>query len=304
MKKIIPLMRREWLQHRFGWALMALVPLLLGLLLTGFGHVQIGSEEADIAGDALPVMLASVSIAATTALVFIIVWVSSLIIVSGLARRDHGDRSVEFWLSLPASHSASLGSPMLVHLLLAPAVALAVGLLSGYAISAMLVSRVVGVDAWLALPWTDIVPATLAVALRLLLGLPLATLWLLPLILTVVLLTAWFKRWGWVILTVGVGLGGVLLDRVFGQPLLSQVIRELMQHATHAFVNNPDFGQTVQSPADAFAALRAVPGWALVDAGRALRDLASPLLVGGLLFAAGCFALLVQWRERGAGASS
>jgi ABC-2 type transport system permease protein len=49
--------------------------------------------------------------------------------------------------------------------------------------------------------------------------------------------------------------------------------------------------------------LRALAGWAIHDLGIAVRDLASPLLAGGLLFAAGCFALLVIWRQRGAGAA-
>jgi len=47
-----------------------------------------------------------------------------------------------------------------------------------------------------------------------------------------------------------------------------------------------------------------VPTWAFEDIGRALRDLASPLFVGGLLAAAACFALLVLWRQRGAGVAA
>ena len=36
--------------------------------------------------------------------------------------------------------------------------------------------------------------------------------------------------------------------------------------------------------------------------GLALRALASPLMLGGLLFSAGCFWLLLRWRQRGASA--
>jgi hypothetical protein len=64
--------------------------------------------------------------AASTMLPFVILWVSSLIIVSGLARRDHGDRSNEFfWMSLPVGHGTSLAVPLAVHLLLVPAAVLA-----------------------------------------------------------------------------------------------------------------------------------------------------------------------------------
>ena len=31
MKNLIPLMQREWLQHRFAWAMLILVPLALVL---------------------------------------------------------------------------------------------------------------------------------------------------------------------------------------------------------------------------------------------------------------------------------
>jgi ABC-2 type transport system permease protein len=145
--------------------------------------------------------------------------------------------------------------------------------------------------------------ATLAFMARLLAGLPLALLWLSPLILLVVLTTAWFKRWAWVIIGVGLGLGSLLLKQVFGQPLLMQTITGLLHHAAHAMISGGDSGFKVTDAGTAFEALRGVPGWVLADFGTAVRDLASPLLLGGLVFAAACFALLVQWRQRGAGAA-
>ena len=56
-------------------------------------------------------------------------------------------------------------------------------------------------------------------------------------------------------------------------------------------------------PNEGSEGLRKLPAWALHDFGLALRELPSPLLAGGLLFAAGCFVLLIIWRQRGAGAS-
>lgn len=301
MNKLLPLMQREWLQHRFGWMLMVVVPFAIALLLLSFGQLQIGPDTAERVGDKLPPLLAMASIAGSSAVIFLIAGVSSLIIVSGMARRDHADRSIEFWLSLPTTHSASLAAPLLVHLLLVPAAALLLGLAGGLLVSMVLVGRVVGIGEWFTLPWGDLLPAIFAFATRLLAGLPLALLWLSPLILLVVLLSAWFRRWAWVILGVGLGLGGQLLDRLFGQPLLSELTVGLLRQARMALVHA---GQGFQmGPDDGSEGLRRLPGWALHDFGLALRELPSPLLVGGLLFAAGCFALLIVWRQRGAGAS-
>ncbi len=303
MTRFIPLMQREWIQHRFGWAMLAVIPLLLAALLVAVGQIQLDEDTSAQAAGAIPTLLGMGAIAGTTAVMFIIAWISSLIIVSGLARRDHADRSIEFWLSLPAGHAESLASPMFVHLILVPAAALIVGLLGGYVMSLVLVTRVAGVGAWLALPWAQIVPASLALAFRLLAGLPLATLWLSPLILLVVLTTAWFRRWGWVVLTVGLGVGGWLLKTVFGQPLLSRINRELLNNAATSLISI-DQGVQIHGAQGALDALGHIPAWAIHNYGIALRDMASPLLLGGLAVAAGCFALLVQWRQKGAGGTA
>jgi ABC-2 type transport system permease protein len=304
MNNLRPLMQREWLQHRNGWALLLLVPLGLALVLTAVGEVQLDGDTVAKVGSALPAMLALGAIVASTALLFFIAWIGSLIIVSGLARRDHGDRSIEFWLSLPISHSESLGVPLLVHLLLVPAAALLAGLAGGYLLALVLVGHILGLQAWATLPWGQIVPASLVLMLRLLAGLPLATLWLAPLILLIVLMTAWFRRWSWVILTVGLGLGSYLLKLVFGQPLLNETVKQLLKHAARALV--PDMGDkpfVIHGPADVLNAFSSIPSWLARDFLAAVGDLASPLMLGGLLFAAGCFWLLVQWRQR-AGASA
>lgn len=309
MKKLIPLMQREWLQSRFSWALMAGIPLVLALLLIGFGQISGMREDLDVdnaaAGvhDASPpvaAMLAMAAIAGTTAVMFVIAWLSSLIIVSGIARRDHADRSVEFWMSMPATHAESLAAPLIVHLLLVPAAALFVGAVGGWVISALLVGRVVGLGAWFSLPWIDIALGSVSVVGRLLAGLPLATLWLAPLIMLAVLMSAWFRRWSWAILGVVFGVVAPVLAKVFGQPWLNDVTWGLVRHAGQAMVSGQK-NMVMDSADKGFEALRALPGWALHDFGFALRELASPLLMGGLLFAAGCFYLLLMWRQRGAG---
>ena len=301
MNKLLPLLRREWLQYRFGWTMMVVVPLGIALLLLAFGEIQIGPDDAARVGDKMAPLLAVGSMAGSAAVLFLIACLSSVIIVAGMARRDHSDRSVEFWLSLPATHSASLAAPLVVHLLLVPAAALLAGLAGGLLVSMVLVTRVVGIGEWFALPWLDLLPAIFALAARLLAGLPLAVLWMSPLILLVVLLSAWFRNWSWVILGAGIGLGSQLLNRVFGQPFLSDVTLGLLMQARSALVHGGE--SLALGKNDGTEALSRLPAWALKDFGLAVQELPSPLLLGGLVFAAGCFYLLVLWRERGAGAA-
>jgi len=298
MTHFLPLIRREWLQHRFGWSLLALLPLALGLLVAGFGQVEFDGDSPLPVDGALPVMLAFAVVAGATAIVFTVMSLTSLIIVSGLARRDHADRSIEFWLSLPLSHGESLAVPLLVHLVLVPVAALLVGLLGGYAISIVLVARMAGPAAWLELPWGALLPATLAIVARLAAGLPLALLWLSPLIMLTVLSTALFRRWGIVLLAVAIGLGSTVLERLFGQPMLSQLLGRLLRNAGQALASASGTGLTLRSDDDPLVALQGVPGWALADLSAALGALASPLTLGALVVAAACFALLVNWRQR------
>jgi ABC-2 type transport system permease protein len=300
MTHLYPLMQREWLQHRFGWTLMAVLPTALALLVMSFGHLEF---EADVAGPKGAALVALASLGGAIGLTMLMFGLTSLIIVSGIARRDHADRSVEFWLSLPTGHAESLAVPLLVHLILVPLAALAVGLVSGLLVSLVLVLRLAGFGEWLSLPWGALLPGALAIAGRLALGLVLAMLWLSPLILATVLLTAWFRRWGIVILAVGIGLGSVIMDRIFGQPILFQLLSEILSQAGKALVNSGGADLDADKPESIQTVLGLIPSWAVADAGTALKLALSPLFAGGLAVAAACFAGLVQWRQRGASAA-
>jgi hypothetical protein len=300
MNNILPLMQREWLQHRFAWAMLTLVPIALAVLPLSFGSVELDDDMLSRGGSELAVMLGSISVVATMAVVFLLVWVSSLFITTGLPRRDHADRSIEFWLSLPTGHGESLGVPLLVHLVLVPAAAILIGLVGGYAVSLLLVTRFVGFGEWLALPWGSLITGTLALAARVIGGLPLAALWLLPLVLLAMLANAFFKRWGLPVLAVGLGLSSLVLKAVFGQATLMNAIGKLGANAATSIMGAS--GQSITfsdhpAPAENLASL---PGWALQDLGAAVQNLASwqflaAMVVSGLLFAA-----LVLWRQRGA----
>ena len=303
MNSFLPLVQREWLQHRFGWALLALVPLALALVLVSFGQIEFDDGEADRIGTALPAVMTLVAVAVCTVSAFVVFWVTSVIIATGLARRDHGDRSIEFWLSLPVGHVPSLAVPMLVHLVLVPAAALALGLLAGHGLAMVLVARFAGLSAWFGLPWADLFAATLALGLRLLAGLPLATLWLAPVILMAMLARAWIGRWGLPVLGLVLGLGGLLADRALGQPLLLPWLGHLMQQAVQAMAGAGEVSFTARGADEALAALRGLPGLALQDLGAALGALLSPAMAVGLVVSAVCFALLVDWRQRGSKAA-
>ena len=305
LPRLLPLVQREWLQHRFGWALLVLIPLGLGVLLTTIGHIDFGDHPPR--GEMLPLAITAVTLLASTVAMFVILWGASLIFTSGLARRDHADRSIEFWLSLPISHSASLIVPLVVHLIVVPAVALVVGLAAGALLSLLLVARFVDVGAWFALPWADALPAVLALLGRLLAGIPLATLWLLPILLLLVLLNAWFRRWGLVVLVAAM-VGLAVVERVTGVGLAS-IVNALMANAATAFIGASRVELKPEGADDAIRILGSdaadrLYGWAANDLLAALRGLFSPLLLGGLAASAGLFALLVEWRRRGAGASN
>ena len=303
MKNLIPLMRREWLQHRFAWALMVLVPLALAVLPLTFGSIEMDGplEQARTPAE-VALMVGTLTLVITMAVLFLLLWVSSLFIAVGTPRRDHADRSIEFWMSLPTSHAESLAAPLLVHLLIVPAAALLAGLASGAVVSMLTVGRLAGVGEWFALPWGSILGAMLAFVARVIAGLPLATLWLLPLLLAAMLANAYFKRWGLPVLAVGLSLGSTVLTKVFGQPFLAETLASLVRNAGMALVGASGSGVTISSENPPSEALASMPGWALHDLGAALNAAASAQFLGALLVSALLFYGLVLWRQRGAGA--
>lgn len=298
---LFPLMQREWLQHRLAWVLLVLIPLGLAMLPLTVGHIDLSVDLAQHSGAELAAILGTISIVATTAVIFLLVWITSMFITSSLARRDHGDRSVEFWLSLPTGHSESLLVPLLVHLVLVPAVALLAGLAGGLLLSALTVTRFVGIGEWLALPWGTMLTGVAALVARVVAGLPLATLWLMPLTLLAILANALFKRWGLPVLAVSLGLGSVVMERLFGQPLLGETLTQLTTNAATALAGASGQGVSINDQTPPVEAFAAMPAWALRDFGAALQALASPWFLGALIASAGLFVMLVQWRQRGAG---
>lgn len=300
----LPLAQREWLQHRRGWALMYGLPVAIALLGSAFGQIQLGQDLQGPRQEEMPTIVTLICLLGGAALLGIIATISGVVQAGSLARRDHGDRSIEFWLSLPTDQPSALGVPLVVHLLLVPAVALVVGMLGGLLTSAIVVARFDSLGAWLSQPWASVAPAALSLLARVLVGLPLAFLWLLPLITAVALLSAYFKRWAWVILLAGFGVGSFVIKQVFGQRWLVDFVGALLTHAGRSLLaaqsGHLEFGESVTVTNK----LSGVHIWAAYDAAAAYANLLTPLLPLALLISAACFWALVRWRAGGAGANS
>jgi hypothetical protein len=299
MNNLLPLMQREWLQHRFAWALLVLLPLSLALTVFGIATIELDEEMRAMPPPDLALVLASLTAVISVGVMLLLFCVTSLFNAIGSPRRDHGDRSIEFWLSLPSGHAESLAAPMLVHLLLVPLAALAAGLLVAVPMSMLVVGRVVGLEAWFALPWGTIVTAAGTMGLRLAAGLPLAMAWLLPLLLAAMLANAFFRRWGLPLLVVAVTLVSIGMDRVFGQPLLVQAIGLIASHAATSLAGaSGGTSFVVEEAGQVQSALSLIPRWAALDFAAAASDLVQPAFVGACVASALFFAVLLWWRRR------
>lgn len=311
MQRFNTLLLREWMQHRTGWLVLMTVPFVLALLGAIFGdvklrlgapdvHVQMGGMPIPISEGALP--MAVFALGGTALLTVLLVWMANLLQAPGLARRDQQDRSIEFWLSLPAGHVQSLGATLLMHLVLMPVAAMLAGLAGGAVVALVLVVKVYGLGALASMPWLTLMVAVAAGLARSVLGLMLATLWLSPMILGTMAASAWLKRWGLPAVIGGTTVGHLLLSKVYGITILGDTITEWMVEAGAALGGAGGRGVQPQTETvtDFGSALRAFPIWAMRDGVAAIEDLASPLLLAGLAIAALSFALLLVRRQRGA----
>jgi len=304
MKRFKTLLQREWMQHQRGWLVLMALPIVVITVAGLFGEVHADFGEVERAGPPGALMVALATVCSIGALSLTLAWLASLLQSPGLARRDVQDRSIEFWLSLPTSHLQSLGATLLTHLLLFPWLALLVGLAGGLLASLLLVTKAFGIGAWFGLPWASLIAAFALLALRLMLGLLLASLWLSPLILGTMAASAWLKRWGVPVVVGVLVFGGLVLDKVYGNPIVWELLRTLTVKSSQALIvaerGDAAVGFTIQNQDEIGGALQQLPGWLLHDAGSALMALASPAFVGALLAGAAGFGALWLRRQRGA----
>jgi hypothetical protein len=285
------LMRREWMQHHRGWfAVMLAMPLLVAVLLP-FGAVNVD-------GQATPPLLAGAVLLASAAVVCGLSWGVMLLQLPGLARRDQQDRSIEFWLSLPASHSESLAATLLMHVLALPLLALCVGAALGLPFGAAFVVKVFGTSGLAEVPWISMLAAGLAVVLRAALGLLLVSLWLAPLYLAAMAASAWLGRWGAPALVGLMLIGGGVLRKLYDNDIVFTLLRTQLSAALDASTLDPSaLVRLAESPSGSFTA--EVARLAGKDAMQSvMAALGSAQFLAGLLVAALAFALLVLQRRR------
>ena len=304
MQRFKTLLLREWMQHQRGWWVLMALPFLLVVAVGLFGQIQLDLNDQGSVDVPPPVAVALAAWVGLGAVTMLLAWLASMLQSPGLARRDVQDRSIEFWLSLPIGHAQGLGATLLMHLLLWPWLALLVGLAGGALASLLIVSKAFGVVAWFALPWATLVPPLLMLTLRVMLGFLLETLWLSPLILGTMAASAWLKRWGVPLIVAGTGVAGLVLDKVYANPVVWQVLHFLSESASRALLVSDRGGAprdfVIEHPDDLTRVLAIAPGWLLHDAGSALAMLASPAFVATAAAGTAAFGLLWLRRARGA----
>jgi len=289
------LLLREWMQHKRGWLITLLLPVSLFLILVPMPFSQVEGLPLE----QFPLQVAVGIMLATAAGVFGIAWISAMFQMPGLARRDVQDRSIEFWLSLPASHTESIGATLLAHALLVPLAALLVGAIAGPLMASGMIIRQAGFAAWATVPWGTALVALVPILLRATLGVVLMTLWLSPLILLLVAASAWLKRWGMPAVALLLGVGGLLLDKLYGWPIVWELLVQQTEGANQAMLaDHQALGRHMAQLAENPSLPLNASGLATHDAWLAIQNLASPHFIGGLIVAALCFGLLVLKRSR------
>jgi hypothetical protein len=229
------LMLREWMQNRWTWAVVVLLLPVLVLVTLPFGTVDFDTAQPP------PKMIAGIAIALGMLSSAMLAWAAVLFMATNLARRDVQDRSIEFWLSLPSTHTEHLGAQYLMHALVFPVAALFVGLTAGLLIAPMVLFKWMGMEAVMGADWGAVLSWVGAMLLPSLFGLVLAAFWLSPVVLGLMALSAWVKRLALpVIVVVGTFLGNLPATSVDFQAALNDYVQrvgQLVEDAVALFVS-------------------------------------------------------------------
>jgi ABC-2 type transport system permease protein len=295
------LVLREWLQHRIGWLGVMLLPLAIALVAMPFS-LPIERSEFKVSelnlGGLHPATVAALALWGFSAIAVVALTIlAQLFQVSGLARRDAQDRSLEFWMSLPGSHSEHLAVTILSHTLLVLLIAVGVGAVSGLLIALLGIVKAFGFAGLAQAQWGLVLQFLTPGLVRLVAGLPLFVLWLLPMVLVLMAASAWLKRWG----APAVVIGTVVLGNL---PATRGPVREwlmaLMERIDGAFF--PDNLEQLRAAGVEVGKLsfNEVEGfWRLIglDLTHQLGQLATPMFVSVAVLSAACFAALVYRRQ-------
>ena len=292
-KRFSTLMQREWMQHRVGWMIVMAIMPVLALCALPFDNPGKLPHNAPPA-----TMFALLGVAAGMMVVWGLSWAVAMFQMPGLARRDQQDRSIEFWMSLPASHTESVAATLLMHALLIPMLALAVGAVSGLVLGAGVLIKLLGFSALASVSWGSVLAAGLFGLLRLCFGMILLTLWMAPLFMLLMAASAWLKRWGTPVFIGAIIIVGNVLDKLYDNPIVWRLLSAQFEGGRKAMFDAAGTLKELKDESGIDHFLSEFGGWVVRDAGAALQQLASPHLIGGLVVAAGCFALVILNRKR------
>jgi ABC-2 type transport system permease protein len=287
------LMQREWMQHHFGWLVVMLTLPLIVLVAVPFGQIQMDGTLPP------PTLLAAAVISMTTLAVFGVTFLVTSFQLSGLARRDTQDRTIEFWMSLPGSHTESILATVLMHTVFVLVLALGIGAAMGVLMSIAVLIKTVGFAALMEVSWWALLVAGAAGLARLAVGTLLFTLWLAPLFMILMAANAWLKRWGTPAIVAAVVIGGNVLDKLYGNPIVWDLLQAQFDGAGRAMLdanNQMRDGSILPEAMPQFISQFAT--WVIGDAGAALAQTASLHFIGGLLVAAACFGLVILYRRQ------
>lgn len=292
--KFSVLLLREWMQHKRGWIATIFAPPLLFLAILPFGTTHFDKHSPVD----MPLLAGVGGVALTTVALFAIAMIAVTFQLASLARRDVQDRSIEFWLSLPAGHVQSLGATLLAHVLLMPLAAMVAGFGIGFIVTAAFALKIAGASGLALVPWLQVASVTFPLLLRCMFGMLLAALWVAPLAMIIMANSAWLKRWSIPALAGALIFGLTILPKVYGIHAVEHWLAALMQGALEALTFNPE---AMKSQVEMLAAGQSISisGDMAADAWQAVQALASPDLAIGLVVAAAGFALLILRRQRG-----
>lgn len=287
MNSHIPtLLQREWMQHKRGWLITALLPPLLFIATLPFGEFSGLPTES-------PELMSIGIVLISTCLVWGICMLVALFQLPGLARRDTQDRSIEFWLSLPGRPSESVLATVLAHAWLAPLGGAVIGVLFGLPIALGVLSSKMGLASAAGVNWGEVVLASTPVLLRGLAGTVPLMLWLAPVIFVLMAASSWLKRLGVPVVLIGGGVAVAVLYKVYDIVWPLEALKGLNEQINHSLLHDGRELSQVMMSGDNLVT------WALRDLGGSLAELVSLQFLGWAAVAAAAFALIVVKRSRG-----
>lgn len=300
MSRFQTLLLREWLQHRRGWLVLMCTPALLLLMLV---IVSLFNDSVHMFSFNMQPALPMTAMLAITLIGLwalpALTWGAVFFQATGLARRDRQDRSIEFWLSLPVGNASSIAAPVLAHAVLVPLLAMVVGYAFSQLIGCVVVGHLGGFSALLGLRWGEVLTTGLAMLARGLLGVALASLWLMPVFLLTMVASAWLKRWGAPVLVTGLLILNVVLSQVYGIRWIGDTTAALTEGAARSMVYaKPSMWGWGPGSEQWAGGWPITPHWLAADAWDAVLNLWQPFFGLAMLFSAACFGLLVLHRRR------